>query len=46
MRIQCECCLRAATHEYEGRDYCWNCEPLEEDDEEGGDVYKCLQILN
>ena len=32
MRIQCYVCLRNATHEYEGRDYCDNCAPYEEDD--------------
>ena len=35
MRIQCYVCLRNATHEYEGHDYCDNCEPYEPWEEEG-----------
>ena len=34
MRVKCNECLRDATHEYQGRDYCDNCEPLRDDDEE------------
>ena len=43
MRIQCCCCLRDATHEYEGKSYCWNCEPKE--DEESIDQFLLVNTL-
>lgn len=34
MRVKCNDCLRDATHEYQGRHLCWNCEPREDEDED------------